>query len=80
MKRVQASAFLLVSLASMCFWSPTEGQRGTNYPLKFQPELDSLDIGLYLRNARLAKLQVMCIFYGGPCDIAGRWLKRKNPF
>jgi hypothetical protein len=62
-------------LVTTCLFKPSEAQRGTNYALKFQPELDSLDIGLYLRNERLAKLQIMCIFYGGPCDITGRWLK-----
>lgn len=56
----------------------SNSQRGTVYPLLFQPEIDSLDIGIYFRNERLVKLQIMCIFYGGPCDIAGRWLKRKS--
>jgi hypothetical protein len=77
MIRYRYFVFVIFLQLISIFASLVQAQRGTNYPLKFQPELDSLDIGLYLRNERLAKLQIMCIFYAGPCDIAGRWLKRK---
>jgi len=51
--------------------------RGTHWPLRMQREVDSLDIQLYFRNERIAKLQIMCIFFNGPCDVLGRWAKAR---
>jgi len=64
----------LIALFVTKCWS----QRGEVYPLQYQPEVDALDISWYFRNERLIKLQVKCLFYNGPCDIVGRWLKREH--
>ncbi|OXA49931.1 uncharacterized protein LOC110854348 [Folsomia candida] len=75
MSRIPKSVVILI--ISIIHLHLVDSQRGTIYPMTFQPEIDSLDIGVYFRNERLVKLQIMCIFYGGPCDIAGRWLKSR---
>jgi len=48
------------------------------YRLRLQPELDVVDISKYIFNPRLLNLQIKCLLFDGPCDIVGRWMKRKK--
>lgn len=50
--------------------------RGKVHPLTYQRQIDYLDVEQYFRNARLMRIQIMCIIYDEPCDFVGRWLKR----
>jgi len=46
-----------------------------NFPLKFQPEMDNINIEEYLRDEKAMERQVQCVLNGGTCDAIGRWIK-----
>ena len=51
--------------------------QGMEYPARYQPELENVTLDTYINNPRLFNIQVKCLLYDGPCDIVGRFLKRK---
>ena len=75
MKFVLAATVVLMNLSAILGMP-----QGKEYPLKLQPELDVLDVESYLNNPRLLNLQIKCLLYDGPCDVVGRWAKRKFLF
>lgn len=51
--------------------------RGPKYPLELLPIIDDFNIEDVFTRRNYMKFLLKCVFFEGPCDFVGKWLKRK---
>lgn len=52
--------------------------RGPKYPLELFPIIDELNIEKAFTKRTYMVFLLKCVFFEGPCDLVGKWLKRKE--
>lgn len=52
--------------------------RGPLFRLELLPLIDEIDIESAFTKRNYMKFLLKCVFFEGPCDLVGKWLKRKQ--
>ena len=50
---------------------------GINLRLRYQPEIDAVELAAYFKDENLYSSQKPCLLENERCNTIGRWLKRK---